>query len=101
MYIEMRDSVNRNNPASGIDNLDKTPIECSISELKPLIRLEIVSSSDMESLWDNAVRRYHYLGHKRFVGRRLKYIAYAGEKPVAAIGFRSASLKLEAQGIVI
>jgi SRSO17 transposase len=98
--IELREKVNENNPAYGADNLDKTLVECNLSELNP-IRIEIASDTHLELLWDTAVNRYHYLGHKRFIGRRLKYLAYAGDRPVAAIGFRSASLKLEARDCYI
>lgn len=83
-----------------IDELDKTRIECSLAALRP-IRLEIASNTPLETLWNSAVREYHYLGHKKFIGKRLKYIAFAENRPVAAIGFRSASLKLEARDCYI
>ena len=98
--LRMGPVVNELNSTDEIDTLDKTPIECSITALG-LIRLEIASGTPLEILWDTAVRENHYLGHKQLIGKRLKYIAFAGNRPVAAIGFRSASLKLEARDCYI
>ena len=57
-------------------SIDTTPIECSLSDLGE-VRLEMVSGSSLESFWNVLVRTYHYLGHQRMFGRRLKYLAVA------------------------
>ncbi len=56
--------------------IDTTPIECSLADLGQ-VRLEIVTGSSSELLWNILVRTYHYLGHQRMFGRRLKYLAFA------------------------
>ncbi|KKK53477.1 hypothetical protein LCGC14_3094420, partial [marine sediment metagenome] len=43
-------------------SIDTTPVECSLSDLGE-IRLEMVSGSPLESLWNTLVREYHYLSH--------------------------------------
>ena len=76
-------------------SIDTTPIECSLSDLRE-IRLKMVSGSSIEPLWNTLVREYHYLGHQRIFGRRLKYLAFADSRPIAALGWKTASIRLEA-----
>jgi len=83
-----------------IDSIDTTPIECSLSDLGQ-VRLEMVSGSSLELLWNILVRAYHYLGHHRMFGRRLKYLAFADSRPVAALGWKTASIRLEARDCFI
>lgn len=56
--------------------------------------LQVVSQSPLERLWDDLVRRYHYLGYQRLLGYRLKYLACIGDRPVAALSFSAPALKL-------
>ena len=79
---------------------DTTPIECSLSDLAE-VRLEMVSGSSIEPLWNTLVREYHYLGHQRMFGRRLKYLAFANSRPIAALGWKTASIRLEARDCFI
>ena len=83
-----------------IDSIDTTPIECSLSDLGQ-VRLEMVSGSSSELLWNILVRAYHYLGHQRMFGRRLKYLAFADSRLVAALGWKTASIRLEARDCFI
>jgi SRSO17 transposase len=100
----MKDAVNNissiEKGATLFSLVDTTPIECSLAELGS-VHLKLVSDTNLESLWDYLVSENHYLGHKRFIGRRLKYLVFTGERPIAAIGWRSASLKLEARDYYI
>ena len=80
--------------------IDTTPVECSLSALGQL-RLEMVSGSSSELLWNILVRRYHYLGHQRMFGRRLKYLAFADSRPIAALGWKTASIHLESRDCFI
>lgn len=83
-----------------LHHIDTTPIECSLSELDT-IQIKLVSSAPLESLWDFLVSEYHYLGHQKIIGKRLKYLAFSGERVVAALGWKSASLKLESRDCFI
>ena len=51
--------------------------------------------SEEEILWDALVREHHPLGYKRLPGRRIKYIAWVGEEPVAALSFSGSAPKIE------
>jgi len=81
-------------------SIDTTPIECSLSDLGE-VRLEMVSGSSLEFFWNILVRAYHYLGHQRMFGRRLKYLAFADGRPIAALGWKTASIRLEARDCFI
>jgi SRSO17 transposase len=78
-----------------IDNMiDDTPLEKDIQEVKFLLRIELVSNTEHEAMWDFFVKKYHYLGSARAMGPRLKYITWYGNRPVSAIGFNQAVYKL-------
>lgn len=64
--------------------------------LAPLGRLEIrqVRRTPDEDLFGQLLSRHHYLGYSRPVGEHLKYLVYAGERPIAALGWSSAPLQL-------
>jgi len=73
--------------------LDVLPVHGTVHTLPP-IDLQVVSQSCLESLWDDLVRRYHYLGFQRLLGHRLKYLAFIKDRPVAALSFSAPALKL-------
>lgn len=81
-------------------NIDQSPIVGELRDLKP-ISIELVSRSSREPLWNCLVDEYHYLGCKGLPGCNLKYLAYAHGRVVAALGWRSASLKLAARDAFI
>ena len=58
------------------------------------VKLEMVSQSPIEPLWDSLVRQYHYLGYQNLLGHRLKYLAFIQDRPVAALSFSAPALKL-------
>jgi SRSO17 transposase len=73
--------------------LDTSPLDCSLPELRPL-RIKMVSGREDERLWDELVRGYHYLGYRKMVGCRLKYLVFHHDRPIAAMGWRAAALKV-------
>jgi hypothetical protein len=75
--------------AAAADDLDRTPIECSLAELGPL-RIEQVRRTQAEGLLRRLLERHHYLGFVRPVGEHLKFLVWAGERPIAALAFSSA-----------
>lgn len=64
--------------------VDQTPIKCSVGELFP-IKLEQVRKTAFEKLINGLISDHHYLGYTQPVGEHLKYIAFAGERPVACL----------------
>ena len=81
-------------------DIDRSPIEVELKELRP-IRVELVSRTAQEPLWNQLVQEYHYLGGRGLPGRNLKYLAYTRQRVVAALGWRSAALKLAARDAFI
>ena len=78
---------------AGVQQVDTTPLCEKLSSLPP-VTVEVVSQTAWESSWDHLVRRHHYLGYQRLLGRRLKYLAFIRERPVAALSFSAAVLRL-------
>lgn len=66
----------------------------SLSFHKP-VSIEIASSSPLEQLWDELVQTHHYLGYRKLLGRRLKYIAFIEQRPVAVLSWSAAARKLQ------
>lgn len=55
----------------------------------------VAVGSDEEKCWDSLMREHHPLGYKRLPGRRIKYLAWVGEHPVAALSFSGSAPKIE------
>ncbi|MBU1342928.1 MAG: DUF4338 domain-containing protein [Proteobacteria bacterium] len=72
------------------------PINCHVNDLDP-IWIKMVRNTDQEPLYDSLVDQYHYLGHAQIVGNYLKYMAFAGETPVACIGWGSAAWAVQSR----
>lgn len=70
------------------------PIEGTVKDIAP-VTIQMVRQTSLEPLWDELVRRYHYLGHRRMPGANLKYLAFTQGIPLAALSFRAASIKLK------
>ena len=68
----------------------------SLKEL-PSAELMQVCGSDLEPLWNELVQRYHYLGHKQLLGKRLKYLVFIENSPVAALSWSAPAKKLDAR----
>lgn len=79
-----------------IDIFDTTMIKGTVRDIKP-IEIVLVSGTEDEIIWDELVNKYHYLGHKRMFGKRIKYLVLSHTRPVAALSFNSASLKLKSR----
>jgi hypothetical protein len=69
--------------------VDQTPIRCAVGELFP-IELEQVRRTAFEKLFNGLVNDHHYLGYTQPVGEHLKYIAFAGQRPIACLAWGSA-----------
>jgi hypothetical protein len=73
---------------------DTTLIEGTVAGLGPL-RIELVRRREGEALFAQLLQAHHYLGYRRPVGEHLKYVVYAGERPLACLAWSSAPLKLD------
>lgn len=75
---------------------NQTQFTGSLKEF-PSAKLMQICESDLDSLWDELVQKYHYLGHKQLLGKRLKYLAFIDEHPVAALSWSAPAKKLGAR----
>ena len=84
-------------PASNVAPI----IEASLEEIGP-IELQLVSSSDDTSLFNELVQRHHYLGYRQTVGQSLRYFIVAkglapSQGKVGCLLFTPASFALKAR----
>ncbi len=75
------------------DQIDTEPVSATLNTLLP-VTLELVSQSSLEPLWDQLVSQHHYLGYRKLLGHRLKYLAFIKDRPVAALSWSAPALKL-------
>ena len=73
---------------------DTTPIEGTLASLEPLT-IGLVRRSESETLFADLLSRHHYLGYSRPVGEHLKYLVWAGQRPIACLGWSSAPRQLD------
>jgi hypothetical protein len=78
----------------GIAPIDTNPITGPLASLPPL-RIDLVRRTGAEPLFAHLLSRYHYLGYSRPVGAHLKYLVWAGSRPVACLGWSSAPRQLD------
>jgi len=72
-------------------------LECSLDAVLPL-RFTVVCQTPDERLWNELIRRYHYLSYKLLVGSHLKYLVYSRDGTIlAALGWGSAVWKLKSR----
>jgi hypothetical protein len=69
------------------------PLEESLSQLRP-VQLQIVSTPQQSQLWNGLIAQYHYLGHCNLPGAQLRYLIYARQQLLGAIGFGAAAWSL-------
>jgi len=69
--------------------IDTAPITGSLADLGS-IELRQVRREDDEPLLEALIGEHHYLGYSRPVGAHLKYLAYAGDRVLAAAVWSSA-----------
>lgn len=70
-------------------SVDRRPVRGSLSELGPLTFRQ-VRRTDEEPLFNHLIEAHHYLGYTHPVGENLKYLVYAGLRPVACFAWGSA-----------
>ena len=82
-------------PNSVIPFIDETPLVKEILEIKSALRIELVNRTELEALWNQLVKSYHYLGYNKTIGPRVKYLVWFNQRPIAAIGYNQAAYKLK------
>jgi hypothetical protein len=85
-FIPHNPLAKRKKPPKAI--VDQTPIRCSVGQLFP-IELKQVRRTGFEKLFNGLVNDHHYLGYTQPVGEHLKYIAFAGQRPLACLAWGS------------
>jgi hypothetical protein len=73
--------------------VDRTPVRVSLRELGPL-EFRQVRRTPEERLFNSLLQQDHYLGYTQPVGEHLKFIVYAGMRPVALFAWSSAARHL-------
>src|ERR1041385_1352935 len=69
--------------------IDESPVTGVLRELGTLEFRQVRRTAE-ESLFNSLIAQHHYLGHTQPVGEHLKYMVWAGERPVACVAWGSA-----------
>jgi len=80
--------------------LEQERIECALSDLQP-VEIRLVEQEAEQALWEQLVKRHHYLGFQGNRGRKLRYLIYGLNRLIGAIGWKSGSLNLESRDCFI
>jgi len=70
-------------------SIDATPLSPSLAELG-LLEIRQVRRTPEEALFNALMHQHHYLGYTQPVGEQLKYMVFAGERPIACMAWSSA-----------
>ena len=73
--------------------INQQPIVGTVRDFRPFGIIK-VNTKEKEQLWDYMVRTWHYLGYQAMIGPRVKYLVMYQDKPIAAISFNQAALKI-------
>jgi hypothetical protein len=84
--------VNRVRP--GPVDLDRRPIRGTLTDLMPLDLRQVRRAGGEERLFNGLIEAHHYLGYVQPVGEHLKFVIYAGARPVACFAWSSSSPRL-------
>jgi hypothetical protein len=68
---------------------DDKPFVAALAEIRPLEFRQVRRTSE-EKLFNSMLHEYHYLGYTQPVGEHLKYLVYAGSRPIACLAWSSA-----------
>ena len=79
--------VQRSAPAA--ISLDETALQSSLADLGPLEIRQVRRTPD-EAVFNALVQQHHYLGYTQPVGEHLKYVVFAGQRPIACMAWSSA-----------
>lgn len=77
-------------------NINTKKLECELKDLLP-INIVKIEDKNQKKVWGYLVNKYHYLGYKGIIGKQLKYLIYSNNQIIAASGWKTGSLNLEAR----
>ena len=77
----------------GCPEIDAGAIACGLKDLGAL-EFRLVRRTPAEPLFNALIEHHHYLGYTQPVGEHLKYMVFAGERPVACVAWSSAARHL-------
>jgi len=69
--------------------VNTTALQISLRQLGPLTFVQ-VRRTPAESLFNSLMQAHHYLGYAQPVGEQLKFMVYAGTRPIALFAWSSA-----------
>ena len=78
-----------NRPRPACPEIGSAPIVCRLAELGPL-EFRLVRRTPDEPLFNGLIEHHHYLGYTQPVGEQLKYMVWAGGRPIACLAWSSA-----------
>lgn len=70
-------------------SIDRAPLRARLSEIRPLEFRQVRRTAE-ERLFNSLIEEHHYLGYTRPVGEHLKYMVFAGGRPLACLAWCSA-----------
>ena len=80
--------------------IEQTVIVGNLADVMPLEWL-LVNHTEQEMVWDQLVRKYHYLGYQKLIGQRMKYLIQHQGRPLAAISYNRPARRVEARDAYI
>lgn len=86
--------LNRKKPERPV--IDETQVKTDLKRL-PSLDIVLVKNTPNEPLFNGLIEHYHYLGYCHPVGEQLKYMVFAGNRPVACFSWSSAPLHIGAR----
>ncbi len=86
-FVPRNPMVERNAPS--VVDVDRTALQTSLAGLGALQVRQVRRAPD-EALFNSLLQQHHYLGYTQPVGEHLKYMVYAGDRPLACMGWSSA-----------
>jgi len=70
-------------------SIDQAPLRVRLPEIRPLEFRQVRRTAE-EKLFNSLIEEHHYLGYTRPVGEHLKYMVFAGARPIACLAWCSA-----------
>ena len=77
----------------GSIEVERTPVSGKLRELGDLVFRQVRRTGEERS-FNGLLEQHHYLGYSQPVGEQLKFMVYAGERPVALFAWSSAARHL-------
>jgi len=71
-------------------SVDGQPLQAKLKEIQPL-EFRQVRRTPEEPLFNSLLEQFHYLGYTQPVGENLKFLVYAGQRPVACFAWSSSA----------